>query len=108
MTPILLVDDTPKNLSNVLSRYDDDVPKIVDIDRRKPYNKNMNITSLAALAMLGGMGGGKPWDMPAYNPVNFNLRRDNDRDALESANRKIALAQEENRQKKLARAVNKQ
>jgi hypothetical protein len=41
--------------------------------------------------------------LSVYPETQFNLRRDNDKDALERANKKIALAQEENRKRKESR-----
>lgn len=54
-----------------------------------------------AMASYGGYGLTPP------NSINFNLRRDNDNNALESANKKIQLEREQNKKKKLDRAANK-
>lgn len=48
-------------------------------------------------------------DLPTYHhkQIPFNLRRDNNNEALESANKKIQSARLQNKKKKLDRAANK-
>lgn len=100
---ILLVNDTIANLSLVLSKSLHSGAQIVDIDKRKLHNKSMNDKLLMGLMAAGMM------NLPTYHhrSIPFNLRRDNNEDALASANRKIEQAREENRKKKLAREANK-
>jgi hypothetical protein len=59
-------------------------------------------TSLALLAMLGAT---LPNDF-CYDPI-FNLNRENNQDALKSANEKIEKARQERLKLKAARKLNK-
>jgi len=59
----------------------------------------MRHNSLGLFSILAaGLGG-----FDSYNEIKFNLRKDNNQEALDSANRKIKEAQERNRDKKQKR-----